>query len=59
MMKDTKKITVEAQGKGHFEVEYEDGLVGSAFYCSLEMVIISLSKQTPHRIPKSISWVED
>ena len=52
--------TVEANGKGHFEVEYTDGLSGNAFYTTnLGQVMNFVSKQTPYREPKSISWVED
>ena len=56
-----KKTTVEANGKGHFEVEFTDGLCGIAFHCSLEQVMFSIMNQPEEirRIPKSISWVED
>lgn len=54
------KTTVEAKGKGHFEVEYTDGKCGNAFYdCTLEDVMKSIMNQIPYRTPKSISWVED
>ena len=54
------KTTVEAKGKGHFEVEYTDGKCGNAFYdCTLEEVMKSIMNQIPYRTPKSISWVED
>lgn len=54
------KTTVEAIGKGHFEVEYMDGLAGTGFYDStLAQVISAISRQVPYREPKSISWVTE
>ena len=54
------KTTVEAIGKGHFEVEYMDGLAGTGFYDStLAQVISAISRQVLYREPKSISWVTE
>lgn len=55
-----KKITIEAQGRGHWEVEYVDGHAGTAFYDKpLAQVMSAVMSQVPYREPKSISWVED
>ena len=55
-----KKTTVEAIGKGHFEVEFTDGKCGVAFYdVTLAQVMKNILNQIPYREPKSISWVED
>lgn len=54
------KITVEANGKGHWEVEYTDGHAGTGFYDkSLGQVMSMIVNQIPYREPKSISWIED
>ena len=58
--KKRRENTVKREGVGHFEVEYQDGLSGTAFYeKSLDYVIECLYKQEPHRVPESISWVYD
>ena len=54
------KTTIEAKGKGHFEVEFTDGKNGiSAYDITLEDLMKAIMNQIPYRAPKSISWVED
>ena len=46
--------------KGHFEVEFMDGLAGISFhYNSLQMVLDILGMMTEKRDVKSIAWIED
>ena len=52
------KITVEAKGKGHFEVEFMDGLQGVSFYEKTLAEVIALLNYVDREV-KSISWVED
>lgn len=56
------RITAEQKGKGHWEVEFKDGLAGVAFYeRSLNDVMISLVKSYevfPREVAE-IKWVED
>lgn len=60
-----KKTTFEPKGKGHFEIEFEDGLCGLGMYdTSLPGVIDNLSRiqnnpEQIRRIVKSITWVEE
>lgn len=44
--------------KGHYEIQFEDGLVGIAIYDkSLDSVIRTLARLD--RVVKSIEWVKD
>ena len=59
MLKESSKTTVEAKGKGHFEVSFKDGLNDVAFHTSLAQVMWCVVRQNPYREPVSISWVQD
>lgn len=51
--------TPENVKNGHFEVEFMDGYAGLACYDhTLDDLIDILARQTPHRVVKSITWIE-
>lgn len=51
-------MKLEAKGKGHFEVQFEDGMTGIAAYeKSLDELVKLLA--TLDRKAKTIEWVED
>lgn len=52
------KTTIEVKGKGHFEVEFTDGMNGISIYEKTLAEVIALLAQV-NRDVKAISWVED
>jgi hypothetical protein len=53
------KVTLEANGKGHFEVEFMDGLCGVGLYDKTLAEAIETLSRISDREVKSITWIPD